>query len=82
MTERLCTERRTKVVQFYFESRHYSDTKIVSKFLHVRNAHGAVTIYRSVRRFRQRSAVCDLPCVGRPRAVQNDVNIARARASV
>ena len=73
MMERLGTEQRTKVVQFYFESQH----SIIQTQRSFRNAPSAPTIYCLVQRFRQQGAVCDLPRVGRPRAVRNDMNIAR-----
>lgn len=49
---------------------------------HVRNAPSSPTIYRLVQRFLQQGTVCDLPRAGRPRAVRNDVNIARVQASI
>ena len=84
MTEKLGTEQRTKVVQFYFESQHsiVQTQRSYRNFFHIRNAPSAPTIYRSVQRIRQQGAVCDFPRAGRPRAVRNDVNIARERASV
>ena len=82
--ERLSTERRIKVVQFCFESQHsiFQTRRSYRYFFHVRNAPSSLTIYRLVQRFWQRGAVCDLPRAGRPRAVRNDVNIARVQASI
>ena len=85
MMERLSTEQRTKVVQFYFESQHsiIQTQRSYRHFFHVQNAPSAPTIYRLGWRFRQQGAVCDLPRAGRrPRAVRNDVNIARVQASI
>ena len=47
MMERLSTEQRTKVVQFYFESQHsiIQTQRSYRNFFHVRNAeHGAPKI--------------------------------------
>lgn len=84
MMERLSTEQRTKVVQFYFESQHsiIQTQRSYRNFFHVRNAPSAPTIYRLVQRFGQQGAVCDLPRAGRPRAVRNEVSIARVQASI
>ena len=84
MTERLGTEQRTKVVQFYFESRHSSiqTQRSHRNFFHVRNAPSASTIYRLVQRFRRQGAVCDLQRARIPRAVRNGVNVARVQASI
>ena len=84
MMERLGIEQRTKVVQFYFESQHLiiQTQRSYRHFFHVRNSPSAPTIYRLVQRFRQQGAVCDLPRARRPRAVRNDVNIARVHASI
>ena len=82
--ERLCTEQRTIIVQFHFESRH----SIIQTLRSYRNVscskctRNAPTIYRLVWRFRQQGSVCDLPCTGRPRAVRNDVNIVRVQANI
>ena len=67
MMERLSTEQRTKVVQFYFKSQHsiIQTQRSYRHFFHVRNAPSAPTIYS----FRQQGPVCDLPRAGRPRAV-------------
>ena len=84
MMERLSTAQRTKVVEFYFESQQsiIQTQRLYRNFFHVRNAPRAPTIYRLVQRFRQQGAVSDLPRAGRPRAVQNRVNIARVQASI
>ena len=84
MVERFCTEQRIKVVQFYLESQHsiIQIQRSYRHFFYVRNAPSAPTIYRLVQRFREQRAVCVLPRAGRPRAVRNDVNIARMRASI
>ena len=84
MTERLSTGQRIKVVQFYFDSQHsiIQIQRSYRNFFRVRNAPSAPTIYRLVQRFRQQGTVCDLPRAGRPRAVRNDVNIARVQTSI
>ena len=84
MMERLGTEQRTKVVQFYFESQHtiIKTQRSHRNFFRVRNAPSVPTIYRLVRRFRQQGAVSDLLRAERPREVRNDVNIARVKASI
>ena len=66
MMERLSTEHRTKVDQFYFESQDsiIQTQRSYRNFFHVRNAPSASTIYFTY-----------IPCAGRPRAVRNDANI-------
>ena len=46
MMERLSTERRTKVVQFYFESQHsiIQTQRSYRNFFHIQNAPSAPTI--------------------------------------
>ena len=71
--ERLSTEQRTKVIQYYFESQHsiIQAQRSYRNFFHVLNAPSAPTIYQLVQHFRQQGAVCDLPHAIRPHAVRN-----------
>ena len=78
MMEWLNIEQRTKVVQYSIIQTQRSYRNL----FHVRNAPSAPTIYRLVRRCRQQGIACDLLCVGKSRAVRNDVHIARVQASI
>lgn len=72
------------MVEFYFSNGHsiLLTQRTYQNYFNTRNAPSQTAINRLIARFRQQGGVSDLPRSGRPRIVQNQVNIDRVRDSV
>lgn len=84
MAEKITTEERVKIVEFFFESQKsvVSTQRKFRRHFHKRNAPARTTIMAIVRRFQTSGSIDDQKRTGRPLTARTETNKRRVSRSV